>query len=1202
MKIFSALKNIFAKQMVLGSIHASVGAVTATVVASVAVLGGAGYAGYTVLTSGAEPTGKIEGEAEPGQTADKDFGTAGDASQDTASTGDTEDIHEHEFAEKVVTDATCTEEGVMEYTCACGYSYTATIPVKDHTEGEWEILTEATLTENGLQEKHCTECGELLATEVLPMLPCEHDWQEMVLTAPTCEAAGEILLTCAVCGSEKWQKVPATGHDYRPDHTTNPTCTLVGHIYAKCAHCGNLIETGTIAALAHSYGVWEETKAASCTENGSEERVCSVCGNKDVRAIPATGHTEGNVTISKEATCEEDGLKTYTCTVCGESVEEVIPATGHSYTKEETRPTCTEKGYTTYTCSKCDYSYVGDYINAWGHLESDIWVIDKAATCTEKGSKHTECMDCGETVTTEEIPALGHEMVEVIDREPTCALEGEKHMKCQREGCTYEEAAISIPKTEDHIWGEWEVTTPATEETEGEETRTCTVCSKTETQAIPKPEHVHTYETTVKAPTCTEKGYTTYTCKCGDTYLADYVDAKGHAYTDTVVAPTCTKDGYTLHRCATCGDTYQDSPKEALKHDLHEVIDTEATCGSDGEKHVECQREGCIYKEAPVVIPMTNNHIWGEWVTVTEATDEAEGLEKHTCSVCNKEEERIIPELNHEHDYTFETKVVAPTCTEQGYTEHTCKCGDSYKDIYVDAKGHTWGDWVETTPATEEAEGEETRTCTACDATETQTIPKLEHQHDFSIRIDAECVEATCKQEGKEVFKCSKCEEKQVETVEKKEHVPSDGMTMIKEPTCQEAGLAYITCWECGEKLSEEILPKEDCHVLEWTTVEPDCENAGYKTGTCEWCGNEVREEIPATEHNYISMPYQPPTCMEDGYKKEKCVNCGKVIIVETIPAIGHDLAEAIEKEATCGEDGSKHEACQREGCEYRKEAVIIPKTNNHKWSEWAFTEDGHSHTCSECHQTEAEEHSYEDMVVEPTCTTDGYTRHHCTICGYEYTDNVVKADGEHAYEWVVTKEPALGVYGEESYKCANCGEVSETRQTEMLETDGVDTVYHFTDKDGKEVLVIGHFVEDELNEALFNGINAYRAEKGLNELVHGNDSFKKFTETRAIEAAYTGNHVHIDGSTTGIGDSYGECLISGVSDVEWQEEGMTMDEYMLYLWKTHTDYEGGPLTHEGLLVDVAAMTMEVKMFARMMPGVDHKVYSYSAIYNYTKR
>ena len=44
----------------------------------------------------------------------------------------------------------------------------------------------------------------------------------------------------------------------------------------------------------------------------------------------------------------------------------------------------------------------------------------------------------------------------------------------------------------------------------------------------------HTYESTVTAPTCTEQGYTTYTCTCGDSYVDSYTDALGHSYQNRV--------------------------------------------------------------------------------------------------------------------------------------------------------------------------------------------------------------------------------------------------------------------------------------------------------------------------------------------------------------------------------------------------------------------------------------------------------------------------------------------------------------------------------------------------------------------------------------------------------------------------------------------------------------------------------------------
>lgn len=53
-------------------------------------------------------------------------------------------------------------------------------------------------------------------------------------------------------------------------------------------------------------------------------------------------------------------------------------------------------------------------------------------------------------------------------------------------------------------------------------------------------EHTHSYIKKVTMPTCTAKGYTTYTCSCGDTYKANYVNAKGHTYSKG----KCTACGY----------------------------------------------------------------------------------------------------------------------------------------------------------------------------------------------------------------------------------------------------------------------------------------------------------------------------------------------------------------------------------------------------------------------------------------------------------------------------------------------------------------------------------------------------------------------------------------------------------------------------------------------------------------------------------
>lgn len=70
--------------------------------------------------------------------------------------------------------------------------------------------------------------------------------------------------------------------------------------------------------------------------------------------------------------------------------------------------------------------------------------------------------------------------------------------------------------------------------------------------------HEHSYTSVTTAPTCTEQGYTTYTCSCNDSYVSDYVDAAGHSYSDwyETEAPTNTEKGQKQRDCVKC-DSYE---------------------------------------------------------------------------------------------------------------------------------------------------------------------------------------------------------------------------------------------------------------------------------------------------------------------------------------------------------------------------------------------------------------------------------------------------------------------------------------------------------------------------------------------------------------------------------------------------------------------------------------------------------------------
>ena len=103
-----------------------------------------------------------------------------------------------------------------------------------------------------------------------------------------------------------------------------PTCTESGTEKRVCSACGTE-ETRTVKALGHTFGEWTVTKKATCTEAGSQKRVCSVCQTEETQTINALGHKFGGWTITKPATSTSSGLRTRSCSVCGAVDTQVIP-------------------------------------------------------------------------------------------------------------------------------------------------------------------------------------------------------------------------------------------------------------------------------------------------------------------------------------------------------------------------------------------------------------------------------------------------------------------------------------------------------------------------------------------------------------------------------------------------------------------------------------------------------------------------------------------------------------------------------------------------------------------------------------------------------------------------------------------------------------------------------------------------------------
>lgn len=132
-------------------------------------------------------------------------------------------------------------------------------------------------------------------------------------------------------------------------------------------------------------------------------------------------------------------------------------------------------------------------------------------------------------------------------------------------------------------------------------------------------------------PTCTEKGREGYwiCSSCGRSYSDEAgtvevtdlsmldIPALGHDFEETVTAPTCTEKGYTTYTCRRCGYTYKGEETAALGHDFS----TDWSSDSTGHWHV-CRRCG--------IKSVVKAHKFGPWKHT--------GSHTHECTVCGYKE------------------------------------------------------------------------------------------------------------------------------------------------------------------------------------------------------------------------------------------------------------------------------------------------------------------------------------------------------------------------------------------------------------------------------------------------------------------------------------------------------------------------------------------------------------------------------------
>ncbi len=482
--------------------------------------------------------------------------------------------------------------------------------------GDDAVIPEVTPTKNYDENYHYEFAGwdytaeqltgvktDLTVTAQYTAIP--HDYKITSIDEATCLDGGKDHYECD-CGYNKDVDVEALGHNKSFDPGTPATCTTDGSTdYIVCLRCNVVLQQKEVLPkLGHD---WEltEGRPATCSVGGYEIYTCKNNANhKETRNVtPPTGEHTPEVIKGWDATCLVNGkTEGEVCDSCGTVItaQQTILADGHNLiTDKAVAPSCGKTGLTTgYHCEDCDYVVAQEEVPAlehdWAELEA------KAATCTEAGyTAGQKCRYCHEIKDSTEIPALNHgeNGYTVVVHEATCTEDGYTEYIC-----AYDAKHNYTVEGEKATGGHKGGTATCTEKA------ICEVCSNPYGETLP-----HSYEAEVVPATCTENGYTVYTCsECGDTYNADETKKVAHTYDNGVITtePSCTTEGVKTFTCIYCPDSYT----EAVPVKEHSVTNWEldgtiavGSCDDCGEQFTadpeevgielpECEKCGMVHK------------------------------------------------------------------------------------------------------------------------------------------------------------------------------------------------------------------------------------------------------------------------------------------------------------------------------------------------------------------------------------------------------------------------------------------------------------------------------------------------------------------------------------------------------------------------------------------------------------------------------
>ena len=532
-----------------------------------------------------------------------------------------DDYHWHQFACGTIMDkaahtwdagvettpATCTKAGEKTLTCTeCGHEKIVTIPKADHqykwTNDETNHWQECSVCHDIIDKaEHTYASHKCEDTATCTKAECgyvkkagQHTWDAGVETTPaTCTTDGVKTYTCKVCSETKTEPIKAPGHSLTKVEAVAATCTEGGNNeYYTCSVCKKVFKADkttettvaaeTLTALGHKM-TKTDAKAATCTEPGnSEYYTCGNCGKffsdaageneikQDEWVIDKLGHDFTGAWVNTDAAGHY-----HKCTRC-DATDKVV---GHTFTGKP----CTEED----KCTECGYVKLAGQ-HTWG-AKTYEWSADFKCTAA------TKCDSCNEPLT---------ETVDGVKTTvpATCVADGKDVYTATftNTAFTTQTKEVTIDKL-GHTYG-----APVWSWSEDGKTATATFTCTREGCTAEMTGHAQTVTATVSgkqnvAPTCTDKGTTTYTAKVTfekkdytDTKDVQDINALGHKLTRTAAkAATCTEAGNNEYwTCSVCKKVFKaDKTTEttvaaetlaALGHKMTKTPAKAATCVAEG--------------------------------------------------------------------------------------------------------------------------------------------------------------------------------------------------------------------------------------------------------------------------------------------------------------------------------------------------------------------------------------------------------------------------------------------------------------------------------------------------------------------------------------------------------------------------------------------------------------------------------------------